>query len=140
MTHAACLGIGYRSLPCTSADGSSLNIGDGIHCKANLKPSADTSGCRLGVNPTTGKQYVPNCGPLPPHSTTRLHEGGNNGGAPQNECVHKCDCGGVPCGEYLWDHRNASMREWLINEHVMGATGLGNDNVTGFYFDDFWAM
>ena len=37
-----------------------------------------------------------------------------------------CDCGGVPCGRYLYDHRNASMRAWLINEHILGATGIGN--------------
>ena len=24
-----------------------------------------------------------------------------------------CDCGAVPCGTYLWDHRNASLRAWL---------------------------
>ena len=40
----------------------------------------------------------------------------------------------------LWgaqDHRNASLREWLVKEHVMGASsggtdGLSNPNVTGF--------
>ena len=45
----------------------------------------------------------------------------------------------MPCGEYLFDHRNASLREWLINEHVMGKLGMGNANVSGFYFDDEWA-
>ena len=49
-----------------------------------------------------------------------------------------CDCGKVPCGEYLWDPRNASLRSWLINEHILGPTGLGNPNVSGFYFDDCW--
>ena len=54
---------------------------------------------------------------------------------------HKCDCGGggIPCGEYIWDHRNESLREWLIGQHVMGPLGMGNANVTGFYFDDEWA-
>lgn len=51
----------------------------------------------------------------------------------------RCDCGGVPCGEYLWDHRNESLREWLISEHVMGSLGMGHPNVSGFYFDDEWA-
>ena len=41
------------------------------------------------------------------------------------ECKGKCDCGGAPCGEYLWDHRNESLRSWLVNEHVMGALGMG---------------
>ena len=25
-----------------------------------------------------------------------------------SECGGKCDCGGVPCGEYIWDHRCAT--------------------------------
>jgi len=56
----------------------------------------------------------------------------------RKECLEKCDCGGVPCGEYIWDHRNASLREWLVSKHVMGALGMGNANVSGFYFDDYW--
>eukprot|EP00729_Bicosta_minor_P017387 gene17387-11685_t len=62
----------------------------------------------------------------------------------RKECIKDCDCNGVPCGEYIWDHRNASLREWLVNEHVMGASsggtdGMANPNVTGFYFDDYWS-
>ena len=57
----------------------------------------------------------------------------------RKECKEACDCGGVPCGEYIWDHRNASLRDWLVQQHVMGAElGMGNPNVTGFYFDDYW--
>ena len=57
----------------------------------------------------------------------------------RKECVGAdCDCGAVPCGECLWDHRNASLREWLISTHVLGPDGLGNPNVSGFYFDDAW--
>ena len=50
--------------------------------------------------------------------------------SPMNECdcTKECDCGpGLPCGEYLWDHRNGSMlREWLVNEFIGGANGLAN--------------
>ena len=53
-------------------------------------------------------------------------------------CKEPCDCGSVPCGEYLWDHRNQSLRTWLIQEHVLGPTGAGNPLVDGFYFDDDW--
>lgn len=53
-------------------------------------------------------------------------------------CVDACDCGGVPCGEYLWDHRNASLRQYLI-DNILGPTGLADSNITGFYFDDGWA-
>ena len=58
-----------------------------------------------------------------------------------NTCLGDCDCGtGLPCGEYLWDHRNGSMLEdFLINEFVLNPrTGLGNPNIDGFYFDDGW--
>jgi len=44
-----------------------------------------------------------------------------------------------PCGEYLWDHRNASLRDFLVNEFILGENGLGNANVSGFYLDDGWA-
>lgn len=44
----------------------------------------------------------------------------------------------MPCGEYIWDHRNASLRQWLVESHVMGSLGMANPNVTGFYFDDYW--
>ena len=35
-------------------------------------------------------------------------------------CTDMCDCGSLPCGEYLWDHRNASLREWLVEVFVWG--------------------
>ena len=49
-----------------------------------------------------------------------------------------CDCGGVPCGRYLWDHTNSSMREWLITSHILGDTGIGNPNISAIYLDDNW--
>jgi hypothetical protein len=62
-------------------------------------------------------------------------------GAP-GQCVGVCDCGeGLPCGEYLWDHRNASLRTWMIDEFLLGAKyGLGNANVDGYYLDDSWGL
>ena len=54
-------------------------------------------------------------------------------------CLHApCDCGDVPCGEYLFDHRNGSMlREWLVDEYVMGKeNGAGNPNISGVFFDE----
>ncbi len=45
----------------------------------------------------------------------------------------------MPCGEYLWNHANGTMlRQWLIQEHILGPTGLGNANIDGFYVDDTW--
>ena len=50
-----------------------------------------------------------------------------------------CDCGSVPCGTYLFDHRNATLREWLGTVHVAGPTGVGSPHVDGLYIDDGWS-
>lgn len=49
-----------------------------------------------------------------------------------------CDCGAVPCGEYLWDHRNSSLSDWLVDEFAMGPTGVGHSLIDGLYLDDQW--
>jgi hypothetical protein len=49
-----------------------------------------------------------------------------------------CDCGeGLPCGEYLFDHRNASLRAWLVAQ-VGSPTALGDHAIDGLFIDDFW--
>ena len=53
---------------------------------------------------------------------------------------NRCYCGNVTCGSYLWDHRNASLRQWLADTYVGGATGVGNENVDGLYLDDGWPV
>ena len=50
-------------------------------------------------------------------------------------CPGPCDCGAVPCGEYLFDHTNATLGDWIVNE-IMGPTAMGNANISGFYLDD----
>ena len=59
---------------------------------------------------------------------------------PDGNCTDACDCGpGLPCGEYLWDHRNGSMlQDFLVNEYILGPDGVGNENVTGVFIDDYW--
>jgi hypothetical protein len=51
-----------------------------------------------------------------------------------------CDCGdSIPCGEYLWDHRNGSqLSNWLINNHIISSTSIGNGNIDGMFIDDYW--
>ena len=49
------------------------------------------------------------------------------------------DCGGVECGEYLWDHRNESLRAFLIDTVVGGPDAMGNKNIDGLFLDDFWS-
>jgi hypothetical protein len=57
-------------------------------------------------------------------------------------CDSICDCGNnLPCGEYLYDHRNESMRKWLSNTFILSSannTGLLNKNIDGFFIDDQW--
>ena len=56
-------------------------------------------------------------------------------------CTDDCDCGpGLPCGEYLWDHRNGSMlRRWLVDEFVLGPDGVAHKDIDGVFLDDGWA-
>lgn len=93
-----------------------------------------------------GSWHVPSCdtGYSPPLCSNLYHDqlqtpqvpspGNPN---PDGNCVGTCDCGGVPCGEYLWDHRNASMREWLVST-LTGPYGTGSGVVDGFFLDDFF--
>lgn len=78
----------------------------------------------------------------PPRCSTLYHDLDQTPGFPHGDgsCPGPCDCGGpdIPCGEYLWDHRNSSLRSWIINDFLLGATGLGNENISGFYLDDNW--
>mmetsp|Transcript_3192 Transcript_3192/g.6230 ORF Transcript_3192/g.6230 Transcript_3192/m.6230 type:complete len:443 (-) Transcript_3192:114-1442(-) len=66
--------------------------------------------------------------PQHPHETQA--DGGN--------CTDECDCGGVPCGEYLFDHRNDSLRAYLVEQHIMGPDGIGNPLIDGVNLDDRW--
>ena len=59
---------------------------------------------------------------------------------PDGVCTdNHCDCGMNPCGEYLFDHRNGTMlREWLIQEVILGPTAIGHADIDGLFLDDFW--
>ena len=52
------------------------------------------------------------------------------------------DCGDIiPCGWYVFDHRNESLRSWIVEEFILGdKLGLGNESVDGFLFDDWWTL
>lgn len=44
-------------------------------------------------------------------------------------------CARPQCGGYLWDHRNASLQKFLIDEFMLGPTGLGSSAISGFFID-----
>jgi hypothetical protein len=52
---------------------------------------------------------------------------------PDGACVGYCDCGAVPCGEYLFDHRNASLTRWLLDVYLADPAF-----VDGYFIDDYW--
>ena len=86
--------------------------------------------------------HVPACDSnySPPLCSEHYHDNDQTPQHPHGDgsCTDPCDCGGVPCGEYLFSHTNASLRAYLVNEVVLGANGLGNPNISGMFFDDGW--
>ena len=62
-----------------------------------------------------------------------------SGSVESGSCTEHCDCGDdVPCGWYLWNHSHPGCRKWLVEEHMMGNTAMGNDNIQGIFIDDVW--
>ena len=53
-------------------------------------------------------------------------------------CNGDCDCGSIPCAEFVYDHRNASLTKWLIEDYIGGPSGTGSPHVDGVFIDDFW--
>lgn len=79
-----------------------------------------------GCMPTPG-EYV--CGP---NATQNLYH--------DFEQTPHGDCGtGVECGEYVFNHLNASLTDFLLGEYFFGANGAANAAVDGYYVDDDWS-
>ena len=81
------------------------------------------------------------------HCSTYYHDQGQTPQVPTTDlpypdgvCSDKyCDCGKNPCGEYLFDHRNGTMRrEWLIEEIILGPSAIGHAAIDGLFLDVFW--
>jgi len=53
-------------------------------------------------------------------------------------CSSPCDCGKIPCGEYLWDVRKEFVRDYIVNEYVMGNYSMGSGLIDGISLDDSW--
>eukprot|EP00054_Salpingoeca_dolichothecata_P036770 m.8584 g.8584 ORF g.8584 m.8584 type:complete len:581 (+) comp7015_c0_seq1:40-1782(+) len=52
-------------------------------------------------------------------------------------CKEECDCGKNPCGEYIFDHRNASFQDWFINDYMITNETLFHDPPIGLgWMDD----
>ena len=87
---------------------------------------------------------VPQCDSTysPPKCSTLYHDQTQTPGiAPGSDgiCTDLCDCGKVPCGFYLFNHLNGSMiRRWLVEEYILGSTGVGSASIDGVFLDDYW--
>lgn len=58
---------------------------------------------------------------------------------PDGRCVKSCDCGTLPCGEYVWRVARPDVQQYLLDEVLFDRRyGLGNRNVDGVFIDDFW--
>jgi hypothetical protein len=73
-----------------------------------------------GCMPSPGN-YV--CGP---NATQNLYHDFEQ--TPQGYCGK-----GIQCGEYVFNHRNESLRAFLLGPYFFGPTGAGNPAVQGFY-------
>lgn len=93
---------------------------------------------------SNGTYHVPQCDDnfSPPLCTDFYHSQDQTPNYPSGDgdCPGPCDCGGVPCGFYLFNHGNSTLRKWLIDDFVFGPTGLGHPSgaITGLYLDDHW--
>ena len=95
--------------------------------------------------------YMPKCDKNfdPPLCSDHYHSNDQTPGYPRGDgnCPGPCDCGGVPCGFYLFNHANTTavngltLRRWLIDDFVFGPTGLGHPSgaITGCYLDDHFS-
>ena len=93
--------------------------------------------------------HVPNCDTNydPPLCSTLYHDQSQSPAVPSPSnpnpdgvCVGTCDCGAVPCGEYLYDWRNGSqLIQFVIDEVLLGPLGMGaGPMIKGFFIDDFY--
>ncbi len=87
-----------------------------------------------------GVPHVPTCDNNTGLCSNKYHDQEQTPGYPSGDgncSAPGCDCGGVvPCGEYLWNWANSSLLDFIVNDFLLGPTGVGNENITGLYLDD----
>jgi len=86
--------------------------------------------------------HVPACDNnfSPPKCSALYHDQEQTPGFPHGDgsCPGPCDCGVHPCGEYLFNYLNDTIGDYILSNVLLGPTGMGNANVSGFYLDDEW--
>ena len=100
----------------------------------------------LPFSPSVTSPHVPPCDLVTGQCSALYHDQLQTpsvpvpGVQPDGACVDYCDCGAVPCAEYVWNHKNESLRQFLVDV-VTGPSFLGADGgtlVSGLFIDDFW--
>ena len=106
---------------------------------ADYKPGSNQSntGKHYNVNPCSATK----CSGLY-HEQTQVPAWTNNRKhVVDGNCDSECDCGKLPCGNYIFNHSNASFAEWFISD---GGPIISNDTIlrnaetgiVGLYLDD----
>lgn len=75
--------------------------------------------------------------PGPPRSSPGVTPPIDGDGTDYRVCNGDCDCGSVPCAEFVFDHRNATLTKWLIEEYIGGPTGTGSPHVDGVFIGEY---
>lgn len=95
---------------------------------------------KSGGSLPNGSYHVPNCDPITGVCSEFYHDQEQTpevptpaNPSPDGVCDGYCDCGAVPCGEYLWDHRNDTLRPWLIAQLVEPIKAA---NISGYFVDE----
>ncbi len=82
----------------------------------------------------------------PPLCSDLYHNQEQTPGYPHGDgdcAAPNCDCGGVPCGFYIWNHssttvvNNQTFLQWFRDSYVFDYQGT-SPLVSGMYFDDYW--
>jgi len=66
------------------------------------------------------------------------HDQAQSPGYPKGDgnCDKPCYCGVNPCGEYIFDHRNATFAKWFLDHWMVSNETLGHPGIYGLLLDD----
>jgi hypothetical protein len=79
-----------------------------------------------------------------PEYRKRSHGASEVAGQPKYDngvCKEECDCGDLPCGNYIYNHANTSLAEWFVSVGgpIINNRTLMQPGVVAYYIDDsFW--
>ena len=80
---------------------------------------------------------------MPPKCSDLYHDQVQTPQFPTNNrydgtCNLPCNCGKIPCGEYLWDVRSEAVRDYIVNDYIFSPYAMGSGIIDGVSLDDAW--